>query len=67
MNYRFNIKLDVYKGTWHLSPLGSLISDIHGVSRPKFSKVDRSTPGAGPKYREPLDTFVTVGPFDLQI
>ena len=32
------------------SPPGSLISDIRGVSGSKFSKVDQSKLGVGPKY-----------------
>ena len=45
-----NAKSDIPAGFYRHFP--------HGVSRPKFSKVDQSIPGVGPKYRGPLETFV---------
>ena len=64
-NGRFWTRL--YLESWHSSPPGSLISDIRDVSGPKYSKVDQSTPGFGPKCREALQTFGTVGPLDIRI
>ena len=59
------LKLDGYQGPGiGVRPVPSFPTY---QSRPKFSNVGRSTPGAGPVYWEPLETFGTVGPLDLRM